>query len=87
MTDTQIHVAFAVLGYGGVATFCGYCFGSMRTFASLGYGSETIRAVLRTMRPWFGNRDLAALMDDGNPQWLRFLAYFDVPTSDQSKRL
>lgn len=40
---------------GGVCLVVGYYAGSARTYASLGYGSESLGGILSTLRPWFGS--------------------------------
>ena len=41
----------AIVGYGIICFLVGYGAGSMRTFASLGYGSERLHTILRTLFP------------------------------------
>lgn len=57
MTPEQNLLLISVIaGYGLLALVVGYAIGSARTFASLGFGSEGLGEIFRTMRPWFGSR-------------------------------
>lgn len=52
--QAQALLPWAIIGFGAICLYVGYVAGSMRTFASMGYWSESLSMVLSTLKPWCG---------------------------------
>lgn len=55
LSPLELHLA-AVAAFGVVCFLVGYGVGGQRVFNFLGYGSESLLGVFRTMLPNFGRR-------------------------------